>query len=321
MIQVRQISKSFGPVQALDSVDFTVPSGEVVGLLGRNGAGKSTALRIITGYLPPDAGDVTIGDVSVVSDSIKARRQIGYLPESTPTYGEMRVDEYLHYLGKLHGMSRADRRRRIDELTPTCALEKIRRRLIGGLSKGNRQRVGLAQALIHEPKIVVLDEPTSGLDPQQTQAFRQLLDGLRGRHTVVLSSHLLPEVERSADRVIVLDGGKVRAVGTPSELRDRASRGATVVVEVKSRVSHAIDVLQKVSGVAKVELEDHGDPVPAKPQAAAWVRLRVTPKGSVDVRQAVASAAATAGLPIRELTRETSMLERFFDEDEREVAA
>ncbi len=310
MIQVRRLSKSFGPVRALDDVSFDVPKGEIVGLLGRNGAGKSTLQRIITGYLPPTRGDASIAGISVVRDSLNARRNIGYLPESTPLYSEMRVSEYLHYLGRLNGMTRKARLVRIDQLADLCALQQIRRRVIGGLSKGNRQRVGLAQALIHEPDVVVLDEPTSGLDPGQTLAFRALLAGLRGQHTVLLSSHLLTEVERSVDRVVVLEAGHVKAQGRPAELRDQAARGAVVLIEVRGTATRAISLLQAVKGVATVTLEEashteHADRGP-------WVRLRVQPKASSDVREAVAAAAAGAGLPVRELTREASLLESYF---------
>ncbi|MEM1213351.1 MAG: ABC transporter ATP-binding protein [Planctomycetota bacterium] len=312
MIEVKQLTKWFGPTAALRGVSFEVPAGEVVGLLGPNGAGKTTTLRILTGYLPATTGTALVGGKDVMTDSEATRAQIGYLPESTPLYGEMRSREYLHFIGRLFGMNRPTRKKRIEELTEWCGLERIIGRTIGGLSKGNRQRVGLAQALMHDPPVLVLDEPTSGLDPVQVRAFRNLIERLRGagegRHTIVLSSHILPEVEKAADRVVMVDRGVVVAVGTPGDLRERASRGAALVVEAKGRASRVRQVLEGVKGVEKTEElgADSGD--------GGWVRVLVQPKGKADVREGVSAALGESGIAVRELSREGSVLERVFSE-------
>lgn len=304
MILAEHLVKRYGPVLAVDDLCFEIPAGEVVGFLGPNGAGKSTTIRMLTGYLPPTAGRCTIDGVDVLTDSRKARQKIGYLPESTPLYPEMRVTEYLHFCGRLFGMSRADRNRRIVEVTDRCGLSHNKRRVIGQLSKGNRQRVGIAQALLHDPPVLILDEPTSGLDPQQTLAFRDLVAELRGRHTVMLSSHILPEIERSADRVIIIAGGRIVAQGTPAQLRDRASRGGAVVVEAIATTQQVTDLLQPLKGVARVQPEKIGQ----------RCRATVTPKADADLRGPIAEALTRAGHTILELRLDAPTLERYFVE-------
>ncbi|MGB0766877.1 MAG: ABC transporter ATP-binding protein, partial [Phycisphaeraceae bacterium] len=291
MIVAEHLTKWYGPVLAVDDVSFEVPAGEVVGFLGPNGAGKSTSIRMLTGYLPPSAGRCTIDGIDVANDSREARRKIGYLPESTPLYTEMRVTEYLHFCGRLFGMPRKQRSQRIDEVADKCGLSHNKRRVIGQLSKGNRQRVGIAQALLHAPPLLILDEPTSGLDPQQTLAFRDLIAELRGRHTIMLSSHILPEIERSADRVIILANGTIVAQGTPTELRDRASRGGAVVVEAKATAKQLTDLLQPIPAVAKVQPH----------QLGGWCRATVTAKGETDLRSLVSETLTRRGHTIREL--------------------
>jgi len=304
MIVAEHLTKWYGPVLAVDDLCFEIPAGEVVGFLGPNGAGKSTSIRMLTGYLPPTAGRCTIDGLDVMGDSREARRKIGYLPESTPLYTEMRVTEYLHFCGKLFGMSRGDRVKRIDAVTEKCGLSHNKRRVIGQLSKGNRQRVGIAQALLHQPPVLILDEPTSGLDPQQTLAFRELVQELRGQHTIMLSSHILPEIERSADRVIIIASGKIVAQGTPTELRDRASRGGAVVVETKASAQQATELLQQIPAVARVIPERAGN----------WCRATITAKDETDLRGPVADTLQKAGHPIRELRLDAPTLERYFVE-------
>jgi len=304
MIVAEHLVKWYGPVLAVDDLCFEIPAGEVVGFLGPNGAGKSTSIRMLTGYLPPTAGRCSIDGIDVMADSLGARRKIGYLPESTPLYSEMRVTEYLHFCGRLFGMSRADRVKRIDEVTDRCGLSKNKRRVIGQLSKGNRQRVGIAQALLHDPPVLILDEPTSGLDPQQTLAFRELIMELRGQHTIMLSSHILPEIERSADRVIIIASGKIVAQGTPAQLRDKASRGGAVLVETKATPQAVTALLQALPNVARVQPERFGE----------WCRAVVHAKDESDLRGPIASALTTAGYPIRELHLSAPTLERYFVE-------
>jgi len=215
----------------------------------------------------------------------------------------MRVEEYLHYHGRLYGMSRNDRRTRIDHVVDRCGLKLVRRRVIGHLSKGNRQRVGLAQALMHEPPVLILDEPTAGLDPNQINAFRTLVSELRGKHTILLSTHILPEIEKTADRVIVIAGGKKVAEGTTDELRHQARRGAQVRIEVKGETVAVEETVRGVSQVAEVE---------AHPSANGWTRALVTPKTEDDLRAPIARALQQQGLELRELSHEGASLEAFF---------
>lgn len=304
MIVAEHLVKRYGPVLAVDDLCFEIPAGEVVGFLGPNGAGKSTTIRMLTGFLPPTAGRCTIDGLDVQEDSRNARRKIGYLPESTPLYLEMRVTEYLHFCGKLFGMSRSERNKRIDEVTAKCGLSHNKRRVIGHLSKGNRQRVGIAQALLHEPPVLILDEPTSGLDPQQTLAFRDLVAELRGKHTVMLSSHILPEIERQADRVIIIAGGKIAAQGTPAELRDRASKGGAVIVEAIATSAQVTTLLQALPEVKSVQPEAIGN----------RCRATIKAKGDTDLRGPVAQALTQAGHTILELRLDAPTLERYFVE-------
>ena len=308
MIVAEHLTKWYGPVLAVDDLCFEIPEGEVVGFLGPNGAGKSTSIRMLTGYLPPTAGRCTIDGHDVLSESRAARQKIGYLPESTPLYTEMRVTEYLHFCGRLFGMPRTERNKRIDEVTGKCGLSHNKRRVIGQLSKGNRQRVGIAQALLHDPPVLILDEPTSGLDPQQTLAFRDLIAELRGQHTIMLSSHILPEIERTADRVIIIANGRIAAQGTPTELRDRASRGGSVVVEAKATPQQMTELLQAIPAVARVE------PDRAKGAPGSWCRATVHAKDDSDLRSAIADALAANGHTVRELHLNAPTLERYFVE-------
>ncbi len=221
MIEARGLSKRYGDVVAVDGVDLSVGKGEVVGFLGPNGAGKTTTMRMLTGFLPPSQGRVAIAGHDMQSDPIAARRAVGYLPETPPLYPEMRVDEYVSYVAGLKDVPRAKRAERVDRSLAACGLEEVRRRVIGRLSKGFRQRVGLAQAIVHEPQVLILDEPTAGLDPLQIVEVRNLIKQLaevEGR-TVVLSTHILPEVELICRRVILIANGEIRLDGSLEEVR------------------------------------------------------------------------------------------------------
>jgi ABC-2 type transport system ATP-binding protein len=302
MIDVQSLVKWYGPTRAVDNISFNIPAGQIVGFLGPNGAGKSTTLRMLTGYIPPTSGSASIAGHNVVTDSEGARSKIGYLPESTPLYTEMRVEEYLHYRGRLMSMPRALRNSRIDTLCDRCGLAANRRRLIGQLSKGNRQRVGLAQALLHEPQVLILDEPTAGLDPNQITEVRKLISELRGKHTIILSTHILPEVERTADRVLIIAGGRIVAQGTPDELRKSVATGARVVVELWAEPSEAANAIKAIEAVRDVETSSH----------EGWCRAVVTPRGNRDVREAIAKLCMTRGWVVREMRFETATLEQFF---------
>ena len=302
MIDVQNLVKWYGLTLAIDHLSFNIASGQIVGFLGPNGAGKTTTLRILTGYLPPTSGSARIAGHDVITQSLAVRSRIGYLPENNPLYPEMRVEEYLHYRGKLQKMDRMTRAKRIAEVCDRCGLSSARRRLIGQLSKGNRQRVGLAQALLHDPPLLILDEPTAGLDPNQVTQFRQLIGELRGKHTIVLSTHILSEVEKTADHVLVIAGGTIVAQGTPQELRRRVSSESTVVIEVKAPADQAAEVLGQIETVTKVTTSMHD----------GWCRAVIEPKEGRDVREAAGVAIATRQWPIREMRQDTASLEQFF---------
>jgi ABC-2 type transport system ATP-binding protein len=302
MIHVENLVKWYGPTRAVNDISFDVPEGQIVGFLGPNGAGKSTTIRMLTGYLPPTSGTASIAGFDAMKDSEKARRQIGYLPESTPLYLEMRVEEFLHFRGKLMDMPRADRVKAIDYVSDRCGLSAIRRRVIGQLSKGNRQRVGIAQALLHDPKVLILDEPTSGLDPVQIGAVRTLIQELKGKHTILLSSHILPEVEKTADRVIIIAAGTIKADGSPADLRQKVGQGASVLVQVKANSESVQKAFTGVEGVKSVTVEKLGE----------WTKAVVQPRPGTEVREKLGQTLLTNGWAIREMRNETASLEQFF---------
>ena len=284
-----------GRVTALDAVSFEARPGEVLGFLGPNGAGKTTAMRICTGFLQPTAGRVTVCDIDVADDPLAARAKVGYLPESVPLYPEMRVEEYLGYRAALKGVPRRDRRARLDEALAAVALEPERRRVIGQLSKGYRQRVGLADALLHRPEVLILDEPTDGLDPNQRRDTLALIAKLGAERTVILSTHILPEVESVCGRVVILDRGRIIAEGRPAELVD-AERDLRLVA--RGEPDAIVAAVRAVDGVVEIVVQD-GD------------SYRV--KTTRDVREALARAVLAVG-ELRELRPAALGLERLFAE-------
>jgi ABC-2 type transport system ATP-binding protein len=218
-IEVEHLVRTYGGLAAVDDITFSVRRGEIVGLLGPNGAGKSTTLRILTGFLPATSGIVRICGIPVATRTDEAKRHIGYMPENNPLPEDMRVNEYLYYRGRLKEISREKLRTRLDEVLERCDLKRIRHRILGKLSKGMRQRVGIAEAILGEPDVIIMDEPTIGLDPHQILIVRDLIGSLRGRMSVIISSHILPEIEATCDRVMIINGGRIVAQGTPAELR------------------------------------------------------------------------------------------------------
>ena len=302
MINVEKLTKRFGPTLAVDDISFHIPAGKIVGFLGPNGAGKTTTLRLITGFLPPTAGSISIDGFDVLTQSEQARCRIGYLPEHTPLYPEMRVEELLEYRGKLLGMVRHQRRQRIEIVCDRCGLKAVRRRLVGHLSRGNRQRVGLAQAMLNDPPVLILDEPTASLDPNQIGEVRRLIDELRGQHTIVLSTHVLPEVERTADEVMIFTAGRIVARGAPDELRRTVQEGARVVVEAKANPESIRLAFSGVEGVGQVETSTQD----------GWTRAVVNQAPGKDVREGLGQVLATNGWQVREMRHETASLEQFF---------
>ncbi|MCZ6890934.1 MAG: ABC transporter ATP-binding protein [Chloroflexi bacterium] len=258
VIEVENLTKYYGNFPAISDVSFTVDKGEILGFLGPNGAGKSTTMKILTGYMPPTEGVVRIAGYDVVSQSLEARKRMGYLPETVPLYTDMTVRGYLGFMGSIRGMSRDGIRRRTGDVVDICRLGDYTDTLIGKLSKGFRQRVGIAQAILHEPDILILDEPTIGIDPIQVVETRQLIKDLGTEHTVVISTHILPEVSAICQRVVIIHEGEIVAMDRPENLAERLQASAQVVVDVrgpKEKVTAALQGIDGVQGVAVTPLE------------------------------------------------------------------
>ena len=305
MIEVKELTKVYGSVTAVDRVSFQVEKGQIVGFLGPNGAGKSTTLKILTCYLPPTSGGATVNGFDIFHQSEQVRESLGYLPENTPLYTEMKVEEYLDFRGRLRKMDRVARKKAIDYVCDRCWLQNVRRRLISHLSKGFRQRVGLADALLHDPPVLILDEPTVGLDPTQIRETRKLIKELGGKHTVILSTHILPEVEAVCDRAIVIAGGKIVAQGTPDELRTSRRMVARVLVECRGPAKEVENALSRVSGVGEVQMIESAS-------NGQYVAAALRAKEGYDVREEVARTVIQHGWPLREIRLEHATLEEFF---------
>jgi gliding motility-associated transport system ATP-binding protein len=261
MIKVEGLSKRYARTVAVDNISFEVEKGQIVGFLGPNGAGKTTTMRVLTCFLPPTSGSANVAGFDVVEQPMEVKKRIGYLPETPPLYPEMEVVEYLKFTGRLKGISSADINRRVDEVVGRCAVGDVRDKLIGKLSKGYRQRVGLAQAIIHNPDVLILDEPTSGLDPKQIIEIRELLKSLAGDHTIILSTHILSEVEHSCERVIIISEGKLVAIDSVQNLTNRLRGSEAVALEVEAadgrpNPGEVQQRLEQVSGVSRVVMKE-----------------------------------------------------------------
>ncbi|TDU70771.1 ABC-2 type transport system ATP-binding protein [Prosthecobacter fusiformis] len=304
MISVQDLTKHYAGRIAVDHISFDVEPGEIVGFLGPNGAGKSTTMRVLTGFLPPSSGNVRVNGFDVFRESLDVKRSVGYMPEMAPLYTEMKVKEYLRFRGELKGLRGRNMRTRVGEVMDLCSITDVRRRLIGNLSKGYRQRVALADALLHEPPLLILDEPTSGLDPVQIRQVRELLSSLRPKHTILLSTHILQEVEQICDRVLMIHHGRLLAYDTPANLTKKLRALTQVFVEVDGKGDIAA-ALESLPAVRKV-IEESKDGV--------WTRyvLRVEP--GVDVRETVMKMAADKSWKLRELHRQLPSLEDVFVE-------
>ena len=303
MIEVDRLTKRYGPTLAVSDVSFRVEKGEVLGFLGPNGAGKTTTMRVITGYLPPTEGTVRVSGYDVAEQPIEAKRHTGYLPETPPVYPDMTVTEYLAFVGRIKGVPRRDLRARMNEVSAKCAISDVRNRQIGKLSKGYRQRVGLAQALIHNPDVLVLDEPTAGLDPKQIIETRALIRNLAGQHTVVLSTHILPEVSKTCERVVVINGGKVAAVGKPDELTHRLQGFETVLVTAEGPAGEMKERMERITGVNLVEQQEATD---------GRVTFEVHAAKDQDVRADLARAVVESQWRLLELRTSGMSLEDIF---------
>jgi ABC-2 type transport system ATP-binding protein len=303
LIEVEDLTKAYGPVTAVDHVSFTVNPGEILGFLGPNGAGKTTTMRILTGYIPATSGTARISGFDVFEDSLEVRRHIGYLPEAPPVYLDMTVEAYLDFVLRIKNVPADKRRARLDEALQKTGLGDKRHELIKRLSRGYKQRVGLAQALVHDPDVIILDEPTVGLDPKQIIEVRNLIKGLAGDHTIILSTHILPEVSMTCDRVVIINKGKIVAVDTPQNLTTQLKGSQKIHVDVAAPEKPLSDLLSKIPGANRVELSTHpGGHLTATIEAAA----------GHDIRSEIAAQIVQKGWPLYELRGISLSLEDIF---------
>lgn len=313
VIVVDRVSRRYGTTLAVRDLSFTVPRGQVLGFLGPNGAGKTTTMRMLTGFMPPSSGRVLVAGHDLAEAPVEARRQIGYLPENPPLYPEMDVRGYLEFAARLRGVPRPQMRAAVDRAIERCALGEARERIVGRLSRGYRQRVGLAQALVHDPAVLVLDEPTAGLDPKQIHETRRLVRDLAGERTVVLSTHILPEVEMTCDRVVIISRGRLRAEDTPEALAARAGAARTVgaIVEIEAAPGRGADDFGDL--VAALGTAPGAGGVtrgPATPEGSCV--LRVETEASAEARSALARVVLERGFLLLGLRRAEASLEQVF---------
>ncbi len=303
MIEVEHLTKRYTGRAAVADVSFTVRRGEIVGLLGPNGAGKSTILRILSCFMPATSGTVRVGGLDVFTQADDVRRRLGYMPENNPLHRDMRVREYLKFRARLKGLSRAASRDRVDVVMQQCGLDDVHRRIIGHLSKGYQQRVGLADALVNEPELIILDEPTIGLDPNQIRSVRQLIKDLRPKHTVLISTHILPEVEMTCNRVLILDHGTIRAADTPENLQKIMSETGQVIAEIAAPWADLKNCWDQLPEVQSFDLAAaEGD----------YIRCALTARAGVDLRPQVFAMVRDRGWALRELSRSRHSLEDIF---------
>jgi len=330
MISVKNLTKRYARTVAVDEISFDVAKGQIVGFLGPNGAGKTTTMRMLTCFLPPSSGTATVAGFDVLEQPLEVKKRIGYLPETPPIYPEMETTEYLEFVGKLKGLSGSDLQKRVDYVCERCAVADVKSKLLGKLSKGYRQRVGLAQAIIHNPDVLILDEPTAGLDPKQINETRDLIKSLAGDHTIILSTHILPEVEQTCEQVIIINKGRLVATDSVRNLQARARGAESVLVEIAGRsgdieasiVQHR---LEQVSGVSRVLVKQQID--------GRGIFEVESQKGKL-VRGDLARAIVESGWNLNELRPAAMSLEEIFlqltqseatakaeDTDEQEIAA
>jgi ABC-2 type transport system ATP-binding protein len=304
MIEIQGLTKRYGTRTAVDRISASIGTGEIVGFLGPNGAGKTTTLRMLTGFLPPSEGGARVAGFDVETHSMDVRGRIGYLPETVPIYRDLTVSAYLDFVGRLKGKPAAARRERVEAVTDACGIQEVYTRRIATLSRGYRQRVGLAQALINDPDVLFLDEPTVGLDPRQIVEIRELNRGLSGRRTVLLSTHILPEVSLLCQRVLIIHHGRLIADARPQELQSHAGDRMRVDIEARGEQQTIETVLASVAGVESLESTASGIP--------GVVRCRVTAIGATDPREAIASALAAGGIGLRTMAAASVTLEDVF---------
>jgi ABC-2 type transport system ATP-binding protein len=304
LIEVENLTKAYGQVTAVDHVSFSVNKGEILGFLGPNGAGKTTTMRILTGYMPASSGTARVAGFDVFTDSMEVRRHIGYLPEAPPVYPDMSVSTYLDFVLRIKNVAADRRPARVDDALAKTSLGDKRHTLIKHLSRGYKQRVGLAQALVHDPDVIVLDEPTVGLDPKQIIEVRHLIKNLAGSHTIILSTHILPEVSMTCDRVVIINKGRIAAVDTPLNLTTQLNSGQRIQVEAQAPEAALQNVLSQIPGASRVQLE------PARADGHVAATVEAAP--GQDLRSAVAAKIVAQGWPLFELRGVSMSLEDIF---------
>ncbi|HON08369.1 MAG TPA: ATP-binding cassette domain-containing protein [Verrucomicrobiota bacterium] len=303
IIEVANLTKRFSGRAAINNITFTVARGEVVGLLGPNGAGKTTTMRILSCYLMANSGIARIAGYDVFSQPYEVKRRIGYMPENNPLHKDMRVREYLKFRARIKGLGWRESRKRVDLMIEQCGLSEVSQRIIGQLSKGYQQRVGLADALVHNPELIILDEPTIGLDPNQIRSVRHLIKDLSEKHTILLSTHNLTEVEMTCNRILILAEGKILAADTPDNLQKKISGERQIIAEIMAPISQLKEYLEFNNLVESFDVI---------PTDGGYMRCMITSKNSADLRQIIYEKAAASGWKLRELTRKRYTLEDIF---------
>lgn len=304
MIEVKNLTRYYGPVKAIDGVSFEASKGEILGFLGPNAAGKTTTMRILTCYMPATSGTALVAGYDVFDQPMEVKKRIGYLPENPPLYGDMTVTSYLDFVAKIKNVDSKERKKRIDYVMERTAITDVKDSLISTLSKGYKQRVGLAQALIHDPEVLILDEPTVGLDPKQIIEVRELIKSLGGEHTIILSSHILPEVSMTCQRVVIINKGKVVAEDTPENLTAKVKGSERLLIEVEGPKNDVINSLKQINGVTKVEASNG--------QKDGRMMYTIESKLDVDIRKDVARTIVTNGWGLYEMRPQDVSLEEVF---------
>lgn len=304
MIEVEHLTKSYGRGNAVNDISFTVEKGEILGFLGPNGAGKTTTMRVITGYLPATSGTVRVAGFDVAEQSLEVRKRIGYLPEAPPIYPDMTVRSYLNFVAQIKGVASKDVNQRVQAAMEMTNIDDRKSELIKRLSRGYKQRVGIAQAIVHNPDVVILDEPTVGLDPNQIIEVRNLIKQLAGEHTIILSTHILPEVEVTCDRVVIINRGRIAAVDTPENLTAQMKGGERIRLEVKGDAAAVQSTLESIEGVNRVEINAHHEGAP--------LEVIIESASGLDLRSAVAARVVGAGFELYELRSISLSLEDIF---------
>jgi ABC-2 type transport system ATP-binding protein len=302
MIEVTQLSKSYGQVHALKEVSFTVETGQIVGFLGANGAGKTTTMDIMCGCIGADSGVVKIAGFDITENPLEAKKSLGYLPDSPPLHGEMRVEEFVRYAGELHQIPKKFVKQKVDYALEKLSLTDVRSRLVGNLSKGYRQRVALAQAIVHDPKVLILDEPTEGLDPNQIAHIRELIRSLAGQHTILLSSHILSEVQNTCDRIVIIHNGSVVQQGTYQELVQAMEAGSIFKLKVAREAESLIPDLRNLSGIINPHITSD----------TATIEFGISSQASADLVEEVVKTVMNKGCGFRELAEKPKSLEEVF---------